>query len=498
MLKRECDIEKLEMEDYSIFADPDPLPDYAYDYCVRDVEHLVQLFDTFYEKLEEMNALPALKLEMAVCPILARMCFNGFRINKTKLLRHIADATERAEEYEAFVAETLEIPDFNIRRQDDQRLFFRRQGISPPVAWSKAKARKVLSTDKRDLASLLAKTRKESDRDAIRSFAHISELKKTQDFSSLLVTDEDSRIHPRFTSLGAATTRMSSRSPNAQNIPRKIRSFVEAKKGNKIVTADLGQIEPRTLALDLRDKELVRACESDDFYISVAASSLSGVEELGKKDFNERYPELRDQIKVYFLATSYGGGADNMVTQTALESLLHFGGTNSRGEEVSGDPPPIMTKETAVSLMRSVDGAFRKRWAAIQHCRAIAKNSKGSVVLPIAMGYRRRLFPKFGRGLNPNEILNTPNQGIAAIMLKLALKQMQDAGIAQYLINVVHDEVVLEVPEALADSVAEKVVQSFKRSLGDLSEHFDLSILSGNPEDFIRVDVVVADSWEKP
>lgn len=483
--------EKEEEDEYLAFSDPAPFSREVYEYCLRDVEYLVPLYYAFACRIPKKT----LELEIEVMQILADMTYRGMRVDVAAMEHRLETAAESLDTMQQEVEEILSIKNFNIGSPESKAEFFSKLGIPKPKVFDKKQGKERISFESRAVAEVYVDLEDEDKLAALRSFATIVAEKKLRDTRTYLVTHnhgkDEHRIHPGYNSFGTRTGRMSSSSPNAQNMPRAFREFIIPKEGHSLVVADLGQIEPRILALLIQDKNLVDACNANDFYIYVAANSGLGYEEVSRDRFSKEYPGVRDQFKVYFLATSYGGGPRNMVTTVATDLLDHEGD--------SEDLPNLMTMDQASVITEAVEANFPIRTKHVERIRRAAKgiNPKRGFLATVPGWYNRRVYARRGK-INTNEILNTPVQGLAAVHMKLGLLWLKEYNLDKYLINVVHDEVVLEVPNEEASSISEKVKNCFQNALFDLSESVSLAILGSHPEEFITMDVVISDRWEKP
>ncbi len=243
----------------------------------------------------------------------------------------------------------------------------------------------------------------------------------------------DGRMHTTFKQTETRTGRISSAEPNIQNIPvrteigRNFRKFFVAPEGKTLVDADYSQIELRVLASLANDKVMIETFkENRDIHTETAASVFNQPVEWVD-------PELRRKAKAVNFGIVYGIGAfslakdiDTSVAEAQRyidDYLTHFSGVKRYMESVV---------ESAEKTGCSVTLFGRKR--DIPELRAANKNIK-------ALGKRLAM--------------NTPIQGTAADIIKLAMirvyqrleKELPEAR----LILQVHDELIVEAPEELAE-----------------------------------------------
>jgi len=277
-----------------------------------------------------------------------------------------------------------------------------------------------------------------------------------------LVNPETGRLHTSFNQAVAATGRLSSSDPNLQNIPvrneygRRIRGgFVPSRKGRALISADYSQIELRIMA-HLSGDEALRAgfFEDADVHRDTAAR-VFGVEA------DAVTPEMRRQAKAVNFGVVYG------ISAFGLARNLN-----------------IANQEAA----RFIDAYFDqypgvRKWldATIEHAR-----EQGYVTTLLQ---RRRYLPELSSGdANVRRgaermAINTPVQGSAADIIKLAMVQLFEKlkdGPADLLLQV-HDELVAEADEGAAEEIAETMRTTMEGA-------FTLDVP-------VKVDVGIGKNW---
>ena len=248
------------------------------------------------------------------------------------------------------------------------------------------------------------------------------------------ISPTDGRIHARFNQTGTATGRLSSSEPNLQNIPirseigRAIRQAFVAREGMCFVAADYSQVELRILAHLSGDPGLMRAFESGlDIHRAVAAE-VFGVAPEAVDDTQ------RSAAKMVNFGIVYG------ITANGLARRLGSGCTITRAKEI----------------MEGYRARFRGIDAFLEECVESAK-SKGYVQTMLG---RRRPTPQL-HSRNPSErafgeriAVNSVVQGSAADLIKKAMLAVAAALPKEVpegrMILQIHDELLLEVPEASA------------------------------------------------
>ncbi len=259
----------------------------------------------------------------------------------------------------------------------------------------------------------------------------LSKLKGTYtDKLPLMVNPQTGRVHTNYAQAVAVTGRLSSNDPNLQNIPirtaegRRVREAFIAPPGHVLMSADYSQIELRIMAHISEDPALLRAFAEGIDVHKATASEVFGVA------VPEVSSEQRRYAKVINFGLIYGMGA--------------FGLANNLGIEQKA------AKDYIDKYFMRFAGV--KRY--MDETRVIAK-TKGYVETVFG---RRLWLPEINSGNGPRkagaerQAINAPMQGTAADLIKLAMIAVQQAldaeGRATRMVMQVHDELVLEVPDA--------------------------------------------------
>ena len=253
----------------------------------------------------------------------------------------------------------------------------------------------------------------------------------------LKVIGEDGRIHSTFNQTEARTGRLSSDNPNLQNIPirtelgSQLRAYFIAKPGCVLVDADYSQIELRILAHITGDEHMQQAfLNGEDIHRSTAAK-IYGIPQ------EEVTSRLRSSAKAINFGIMYGKGAYSLAKDIG-----------------------VSVKE-ADAFLKNYLAAFPKVSGYMDKTIADAK----------AVGYvstlfgRRRALPELAssnfnvRSSGERMARNTPIQGTAADVIKLAMvrvwKRLRNEKMESRLILTVHDELIVEAPQAEAEKAAQ-------------------------------------------
>ena len=381
------------------------------------------------EELEK-NRLTKLydEIELPLCRVLYRMEKQGICIDRELLIQFGQMLTCRIEECEALIYSYSD-GKFNINSTKQLgELLFEKLGL-PPVK----KTKTGYSTN----ADVLEKLKsKHPIIPAIMDYRMLTKLKSTYAEGLIKQIREDGRIHTTFQNLVTATGRLSSTEPNLQNIPvrtdlgAEIRKMFVPKSGCVLVDADYSQIELRVLAHIAEDSVMQEAfCGGHDIHAATAAQ-VFGVPKEEVTSLQRRHAKAVNFGIVYGIS-EFSLAEDIGVSRYEAREYIDNYLTNYRGVR---------------SYMKKV----------VEDARDIGYTE--------TMFGRRRYIPEL-KSSNFNVrsgaeriALNTPIQGTAADLIKLAMIRVENAlnehfPEAQLLLQV-HDELIVECPEQIADQVA--------------------------------------------
>ncbi len=364
------------------------------------------------------------EIDAPLVPVLARMEEAGVKIDPAALgemsvkLQREADAKAR-EIYERCGSE------FNINSPKQLGdVLFNKLALPIPVKYGKGKK---ISTAVDVLEGLAA------DHEVPRlvlEYRQLTKLKSTYvDALPLLIRNQSGRVHTTFGQTGTATGRLSSTNPNLQNIPirtelgREIRAAFVAEEGHVLLAADYSQIELRLLAHYSKDKLLVEAFRRGDDIHTLTASQVFGVPPLMVT------AEHRRAAKVVNFGIVYG--------------LSPFGLSQNLGIQPS-------------EARQFIDAYFEKYAGVRAFIDATLEQTRRDQKVKTLFG-RVRPIPDINsknatqRGFAERTAVNTPLQGTAADLIKLAMIRIDDEirkrGMKSRMTLQVHDELVFEVPE---------------------------------------------------
>ena len=397
--------------------------------CAESIWNLRAVLTAELEKNEMMQLYQ--NIELPLCDVLYRMEKEGIDIDRQQLIACGQMLSERIDACEKLIFSYSEGP-FNINSTKQLgELLFDKLGL-PPVK----KTKTGYSTN----ADVLEKLKnKHPIIPAIMDYRMLTKLKSTYADGLLKEIREDGRIHTTFQNLVTATGRLSSTEPNLQNIPvrtdlgAEIRKMFIPKPGCVLVDADYSQIELRVLAHIANDENMCAAFRDGLDIHTVTASQVFAVSPDEVTSLQRRHAKAVNFGIVYGISEfslSEDIGVSRWEAKEYIESYL----ANYRGVR---------------NYMKKVVEDARER--------GYTQTLYG----------RRRYIPELKssnfnvRSGAERMTLNTPIQGTAADLIKLAMIKVDAALCEKFpdakLVLQVHDELIVEGPENIATDVAQLV-----------------------------------------
>ena len=370
------------------------------------------------------------QIELPLAAVLARIEYTGIRVDAAELdrLSLLLETQIAALTTEIHTAAHHE---FNISSpQQLGKVLFEELGIVSPARSAKGKAPSTAADILEMLAPEHAIVRQ------VLEYRQLTKLKGTYaDALPALIDPLTGRIHTSFSQTGAATGRLSSSNPNLQNIPirtelgREIRAAFVPREGWKLLVADYSQIELRLLAHMSEDPVLTEAFRNgEDIHTRTAAEVLGVPPMLVTK-------EARNAAKAVNFGIVYG--------------ISGFGLAANLG----------IPRKEAEAYIR---GYFERYAGVKRFIDATVAQTRETGIAKTLLG-RERPIPDINsrnpnaRGFAERTAMNSPIQGTAADLIKLAMVRIDRklAGLQSKLLLQVHDELVLEAPEEeIADLTA--------------------------------------------
>ena len=419
------------MEEEGCFADI-PL-DVATEYACSDAEVTYSLYKIFKDNLKEEGLSELFhKVEMPLLPILIDMEMTGVYVDCSKLNDLAKTLKAQMIDLErhifAIAGETFNL---NSPKQLGYILF---EKLKLPIL---KRTKTGPSTD----SSVLEELSEEYEiAEKLASYRQLSKLMSTYiEVLPTLINLKTGRIHANFNQTITSTGRLSSSNPNMQNIPirgelgKLIRSaFISQKPGYVVLAADYSQIELRILAHLSDDKKMKEAFEKDEDIHQAVADKL-GISRSAAKTVN--------------FGVIYG--------------LSDFGLAKQ-----------LKIKKTEAA--KFIDSYFEKYSGVKTFIDKTIKEAKENGYVTTLLGRKRPLpdinSPNYGlRSFAERTAINTPVQGTAADMIKLAMinlqRELQMTNVKCQMILQVHDELVFEVAEKEVENIKRVVKEGMEKAL---------------------------------
>ncbi|MBX5474512.1 MAG: DNA polymerase I [Thermoleophilia bacterium] len=425
--------------EYAVEAKPEPDVEEETARLVRHAAVTLRLRDPLLERVRERGAERLYReVEMPLVGVLRSMEEAGIRIDTYRMGEITARLADRIEELESRAYE-LAGEEFVLGSpQQLARILFQKLGLTPG-----RKGKTGYSTDTRVLRSLRGEHELVP---VIEEWRELSKLLNTYLVPLPALIGPDGRLHTHFNQTVAATGRLSTSSPNLQAIPirtelgREIRSAFVAEPGHRLISADYSQIELRILAHVSGEPKLREAfARGEDIHRATAA------EVLGKDP------------------------ATLTTAERSIAKMINFGivyGISAFGLAENLEIP----REQAQTYI----DAYLARFPLVQDFieRTIEQAERDGYATSL-LG-RRRPVPELRarnrqtRGLGERIAVNFVMQGSNADIIKVAMvaihRRLREEGRGARLVLQVHDELLLEAPDAEVSAVKELVREEMCRA----------------------------------
>lgn len=394
------------------------------EYAVEDADITLQLKQVFAPELQKMEVQNVFdEVENPLAPVLVDMEFEGIRIDMQFLQDYSKVLEDAARKHEEAVYEAAGVK-FNLgspKQLGD--ILFEHLKLDPKA--KKTKTGQYATGE--DVLTKLATEHKVAD--DIMAYREYTKLRSTYvDSLPQLINPKTGRVHTTFAQAVAVTGRLSSNNPNLQNIPirtergREIRkAFIPRDADHILVSADYSQIELRIVAAISGDEAMSDAFrKGKDVHTATAAKVYNVAEDAVTK-------EMRYKAKSVNFGIVYGQGAFGLAENLRI----------SRSE----------AKEIIDNYKKEFSGVTRYMDEMIQFAR---KHGYVQTVMGRKRWLRDINSANFTvRGFAERNAINSPIQGTAADMIKLAMVRVHAAfkqhGFKSRMVLQVHDELVFDV-----------------------------------------------------
>ena len=400
--------------------------------AVSNAAVLKPLFDKTDRLLEEADQTSLLTdIELPLAEVLGKMEVAGFEVDKEGIEVFGNRLSARIKELTAEIYATVG-HEFNINSPKQLGvILFEEMGIP-----CKKKTKSGYSTKAEILEELAPEYPVVS---LILEYRSLSKLKSTYCDGLIKVIASDGRIHTSFNQVETRTGRISSLEPNTE-LGREMRKFFRAKDGCVLIDADYSQIELRVLADLADDENMINAFNSGEDIHKTTASQVFGL------PLEMVTPTMRSRAKAVNFGIVYGIGAFSLAKD--------IGVSNKEAKEY-------------------IDGY-------LHHFSGVANYMNKMIETAKDKGYsetlfkRRRYLPELAssnhmlRAFGERVARNMPIQGTAADIIKIAMvkvgKRLEKENMQSRLILQVHDELIVEAPEAEAQQALQIVTQEMENA----------------------------------
>ncbi|CAN5493902.1 bifunctional 3'-5' exonuclease/DNA polymerase [soil metagenome] len=428
------------------------------EYAAKDAATMIPLREKMLEKLKADELISVAKLEFGCVMPIAAMELNGFyldearwreQLEKVKIVQaKVADELQNLLSAGVAQASLFGVTEINLDSQTQVTDTLKNLGVPVP-ATTRGWQLQPLAADYPVVAKLL------EYRGVAKSLSSFGE--NILEF----IEPKTGRIHADFRQIGAPTGRFSCSKPNIQQIPheQEYRRCFRAPDGRKLITADYSQVELRILAEFSGDENFIKAFQSGEDFHTTAAAQVFNVK---PEDVTS---EQRSFAKRLNFGVVYGIGSQRFALMTGLKQTA---------------AENIMRRYFAT--YRGLDAWLREAGQKVLSNR-IARTASGRM-----MRFRFDENDRTQIASARRNGMNMPIQGSSADILKRALRLLHNEirGTSAKLVNIVHDEIIVEADAGEAERIADKL----DKAMCAAGEEYIKKVP-------VKVDVTIADEWSK-
>jgi DNA polymerase-1 len=472
-LRREQTLTELAQADLgyegSAFED---LPD---DELVQRSPEILAIIRRLYEdQTKALKAIPKLpelaaEVEWPVIPVLARMEYEGIKLNTAYLTEFAKEIDAAIQSVEALIYEHAG-KEFNIGSPSQlAEILFGEDGLDLPKQGIK-KGKTGYSTAASELDKLRGQ---HAIIDLITQYREVTKLKNTYVDTLPKQVDEHSRLHTTFSLTIAQTGRLSSNDPNLQNIPtrtelgKRVRNAFVAgetvdangtRRKNKLISADYSQFELRLAAAMSGDKDMIKLFNSGADIHTATAAEIQG------RQIEDVTKQMRSAAKTVNFGVLYGMSPHGLSAATGMsfEQSRHF-----------------------------IDQYFKVRGPLLAYLNGLKEFARKEGYVETLHG-RRRPMPDIQssnfmvRQSAERAAMNMPIQGTEADLMKIAMTNVEHELETRYpqakMLLQIHDSILVECPEEQAKEVAHMLQEVMEAVYPQLEVQ-------------LTVDTKIGDNW---
>ena len=408
------------------------------------------------------------KIEVPLLPILVAMQAEGIKLDTDYLNSMSKELNGKINEIKEIIFNIVNT-EFNIASSQQLGKILFEQLELPHFK----KTKTGYSTDANTLEGIKQildedENREQSTEDSYKVLSNVLEYRQLTKIKSTytdalpkLVNKDTQKIHTRYNQIGTSTGRLSSISPNVQNIPTSTimghsvrKAFVVSNTDNILISADYSQIELRILAHFSQDAALIEQFINKNDIHSATASSIFHV------GINEVTSDMRRIAKIMIFGVLYGLSPFGISQQTGF--------TPQQGQEF-------------------IDAYFSSYPKIPEYLEYTKLQAKQNGFVETFLG-RRRYIPEINssnfqiRSSGERMAVNMPIQGTSADIIKISMINIQDTinnlGLRSKMLIQVHDELIFESPTKEVDQICSILYEKMPNAV-KLSVPLDIEIKSG-------------------
>ena len=451
-------------------------------YAARDAGVLLPLHSILQELLQKNELEGIAELEFRALPSVIELELQGLPLDAPACRQLLKQKKAQAQAIAQGIQEEAQKAGFEPRRKKGKKYspLLNPASSQDVLTFLQAQGYKIGSTKEEDLKELSQAGC--SFAGDLLQYRRLARQGKFLEDWLLKLSPVDDRLHPGYFQLATRAGRFSSKAPNAQQIPKRgedgqaMRKLFKAPPGKKLIKADFSGIELRIMARLSQDKTMIEAFQNGQDLHKLTASRLAGV------PLNQVTKAQRQSAKSANFGLIYGVSAPRFRENAKNE--YGIGMSLEEAEKVRDTFFSTYPGVASFHLWQKTSKRYPKNHFFHNAERGFYSSP---LVCSSTLAGRKRVWGwKDGRTLaRDTELYNSPSQGTGADLLKAVMSEVYSSIPDEVkMIGSVHDELILEAPEALAQDMASLLLGIMRRVGSEL--------LSPVPVD---ADVEVLDSW---
>jgi len=448
-------------------------------YAVRDAAVLLPLHGILQELLQKNDLCNVAELEFRALPSVIELELQGLPLDAQACRAMMKEKKAQAQAIAQVLQAEAQRAGFTPRPKKGKKYshLLNPDSSQDVLAFLHAQGHEITSTKEEALKELSCSFARD-----LLQYRRLARQEKFLEDWLLKLSPIDGRLHPSYFQLATRAGRFSSREPNAQQIPKRgedgqaIRRLFKAPPGKKLIKADFSGIELRIMARLSQDKTMIEAFQGGQDLHKLTASRLAGV------PLDQVTKAQRQSAKSANFGLIYGVSAprfrENAKNEYEIDMSL---------EEAEKVRNTFFSTYPGVAAFHQIQKASKRYQRNHFFHRATQGFYSAPLVSSKTLAGRKRVWGWHnGRTLaRDTELYNSPSQGTGADLLKAVMAEVYSSLPEEVkLVGSVHDELILEAPEAQAQEMASQLLEIMRRVGSEL--------LAPVPVD---AEVEVLDTW---